>query len=131
MKSKSFLLCLLFSLSLSLPVFSLAPKGDALNLITSMQIDLDLLSVSISNYKVKINELQNLIDLSVIDLQTQEALLKESQIKLASMETQYSELKTLYDNLNYSYKRSCKIIKYGGIATVVIIVTQGIVIALK
>jgi len=128
-------LCLLLSLQ---PAFTSEPKKDALQLINSMKIDLDLLSTSIVSYKQKISDLENLISQSQTDLQQSQAdlieqkkLLTDSKDKLATMETRYNELKTIYDNLNYSYKRSIQTIKYGAIIGISIIIAEGIIIAVK
>ena len=112
---KLLLVLLCFSLLLA-PVFSAdtslvntpSPHQTIQELLQSMKTDLQLLELSILNYKTKIAELRNIITESQNDLQTQKQLLMESMDKLIQTEKQYSELLTTFHDLNKQYQLSLK-----------------------
>lgn len=132
--AKSILLVFFFLSLLSLPAFSLEPQSSAQEAraaIVNMRADLQLLNISIANYEKKISELRILISQSQDDLTAQRESLTNSEKKLSELKTQYDALNLIYQSLSARYKQSTKIIKYGGITAAAIILTEGIVIALK
>lgn len=106
------LTALFLAVALSSSVFSeVITPVDARATIASMKLDLDLLSRSIENYKKKTAELKTLIAQSREDLETQKALLTDSENKLKEMEKQYSALEKDYQSLTRSLKTSVTINK--------------------
>lgn len=99
--------------------------------IASMRADLQLLSISIANYEQKISDLKTLISQSQEDLTAQKQSLTNSETKLSELKTQYGALNSIYQSLSARYKRSTKIIKYGGLTTLVIIATESLILYLK
>ena len=106
------LTALLLVVALSSSVFSqVITPVEARSTIASMKLDLDLLSRSIENYKQKTAELKTLIAQSLDDLETQKALLTDSENKLKETEKQYAALEADYQSLNRSLKTSVMINK--------------------
>lgn len=107
-------------------------------LLNSINLDLQTLKISIDSYKMKTAELTNLIDLSLIDLQTSQAdlkkqkdLLSDSMDKLKQMEIRYSELLTTFNALNVRYQSSIasnKIKTYAIVGLLGACIVEGIVI---
>ena len=123
------LFCFLLLLSPLVYSQDISSSGvEAKTAIANMRADLQLLSISIANYEQKISELRSLISQSQEDLTAQKQSLTNSEAKLAELKTQYDALNSIYQSLSARYKLSTKIIKYGGITALAIMVAEGIVI---
>ena len=128
---KSSLFC--FFLLLSPLVYSQGTSSsvEAKTAIANMRADLQLLSISIANYEQKINELKTLISQSQEDLTAQKQSLTNSETKLSELQAQYDDLNAIYQSLSARYKRSTKLIKYGGLTALAIIATESVILYLK
>ena len=128
---KSSLFC--FFLLLSPLVYSQGTSSsvEAKTAIANMRADLQLLSISIANYEQKINELKTLISQSQEDLTAQKQSLTNSELKLSELQAQYDALNSIYQSLSARYKRSTKLIKYGGLTALAIIATESVILYLK
>jgi chromosome segregation ATPase len=116
-------------------------RTDALKTLQNMRLDLQLLQVSIRNYKTKIKDLSNLMEQSAKDLKTsqeelseQKILLMESETNLTRMTTLYNESLITYQNLRKQYESSLslhKVKNYFIVGLLAGCIIEGVVIALK
>ena len=128
---KNSLFCFLLLLSPLVYAEGTSSSVEAKTAIANMRADLQLLSISIANYEQKISELKTLIAQSQEDLTAQKQSLTNSETKLSELQAQYDALNSIYQSLSARYKRSTKIIKYGGLTALAIIVTESIILYLK
>ena len=128
---KNSLFCFLLLLSPLVYSQGTSSSVEVKTAIVNMRADLQLLSISIANYEQKISELKTLISQSQEDLTAQKQSLMNSETKLSELKIQYDELNSIYQSLSARYKRSTKIIKYGGFIALGIIATESIILYLK
>ena len=128
---KSSLFCFLLLLSPLVYAEGTSSSVEAKTAIANMRADLQLLSISIANYEQKINELKTLINQSQADLTAQKQSLTNSETKLSELQAQYDALNSIYQSLSARYKRSTKLIKYGGLTALAIIATESVILYLK
>jgi len=110
---------------------SQSPKETISATLSGMKIDLQLLQISMTSYEQKISELQSLINQSTIDSSEQAKLLQDSADKLEVTRIQFSALSTQYESLKKHSRFYSRVIKYGGIVSAAIILTEGVIIAIK
>jgi len=128
---KNSLFCFLLLLSPLVYSQGTSSSVEVKTAIVNMRADLQLLSISIANYEQKISELKTLISQSQEDLTAQKQSLTNSETKLSELQAQYDALNSIYQSLSARYKRSTKIIKYGGLTALAIIATESVILYLK